>query len=542
MPATIRSHETVPTWWAPFERRRFDLQHRYRTVIATRRKVSRAATGALAAVGLVVLALNTLVGGEFSWWAGLATVAVVVLVRWAMMRPASPPHAHDLPGLPEPPVCPVPDPPDRGPWVIAVRWLGAATAVLVAVAAPTVLLWSAVALTAVAAAPVLVDLVRLRRARRAVREAVDRFGARFVLAYGGYGGGPIHVGMWESHLLASGDRGVIVNLRGQYCAELRAGIAPTMPWIQTGSDVLGDMLVISGPAITTYFYVHNAPGHLKMLAMTGVRHVWLGHGDSDKAGSHHQRHRRYDVLVASGSAAVDRYARHGVEIPAERFMLLGRPQSGDVLPATGPITSVDRPTVLYAPTWPGNGNVPSFSSISVAPAIVQALIAADTNVIFRPHPVFLRSEYWAPKLEQIAAILADDTADPSTLGQHVWGDLSTVEWSVAECMNRADALVSDVSSVVSDWLASGKPYLMINVHHTPDEFVAEVPVAAGGYVVNIDLVGLADGLDEMLHRDPMVEQRRKLKVSVLGEYEGTESAAAFAAFVHEMAHTPMARD
>ncbi len=505
----------------------------------TRNRVFAWSTLGLVAVAAVAVVVRSAVQSVSIWPVAVAVVGVI-LVRLAMLRPATPPHVHQLPGHPEPGVCPAPEPADRGPFVLAVRWLGAALALAVAFAPAW---WATIVLVvlALASAPVVADKIVLWRSRRRLRVALLGYEPRFVLGYGGYGGGPIHVGMWEPHLLASGDRGVIVGLRGHYCAELRAGIKPTMPWISAGSDVLGDMRVLTVPSVTTFFYVHNAPGHLKLMGIRSVRHVWLGHGDSDKAGSHHVRHLKYDVLVASGQAAIDRYSRHGVDIPRDRFVLLGRPQSSEVLPATVPVTELERPTVLYAPTWTGNGNTTNFSSIHVADRILRTLLSANVDVVFRPHPVFLRDPYWSKKLVEFNDILQADHDDPSTPGQHVWGEEAVRMWSVAECMNRSNALVSDVSSVVSDWLASGKPYLMLSTVHGLDEFVAEVPVAAGGYVVDADLTDLPEVLDEMLHRDPMADRRRQLKIHVLGDFEGDESAQAFADWVHTMAHTPMAR-
>ncbi|WP_269303349.1 CDP-glycerol glycerophosphotransferase family protein [Aeromicrobium sp. HA] len=516
-----------------------DVRHRFRTDVPTRDRWFAGSTAAIVLVAVVAVLVRVALDG--SLLAGVAAAVVgALLVRAAMLRPATPPHVHGLPGVPEPETCPAPDPPNRGPFVVAVRWLGAVLALAVAFA-PTAVVLLPLVLLAAAATPVLADKLVLWRARRTLRRALADFEPRFALGYGGYGGGPIHVGMWESHLLASGDRGVIVGLRSHYCAELRAAIQPRMPWISAGSDVLGDMRVLTVPSLTTFFYVHNAPGHLKLIGIRSVRHVWLGHGDSDKSGSHHSRHQRFDVLVASGEAAVERYARHGVEIPRERFVLLGRPQSGDVLPASTPVTEVARPTVLYAPTWIGNGSMTDFSSMKVADRILRALLDAGADVVFRPHPVFLRDPYWSKRLVELNAILQADHDDRATPGRHVWGEQAVREWSIAECMNSVDALVSDVSSVVSDWLASAKPYLMVSMVHDLDEFVDAVPVAAGAYVVDRDLTGLPEVLDEMLHRDPLAERRRELKVRVLGEFEGDESARAFAAWVHEMAHTPMVR-
>ncbi len=524
-----------------YERWRDDLQHRFRTDVGARDRTVLWSTAGLIAVAALALAVRWIAVGEFPASVLAPALIGVVLVRVAMLRPATPPHAHGLDGVEPPRVCPVPDPSDRGPFVLAVRWFGALVALLVAVGASTRVVWIAVVWLAVIAARVVLDKVELWQARRRIRRALAARQTRFILGYGGYGGGPIHVGMWEPYLIGSGDPGAIVGLRGHYCAELREGIRPTLPWISAGSDVLGDMRVLTVPTVTTFFYVHNAPGHLKLMGIRSVRHVWLGHGDSDKAGSHHARHLRYDVLVASGEAAIDRYARHGVAIPRERFVLLGRPQSEDVLPAGRPVTEVERPTVLYAPTWTGNGKMTNFSSIRRADTILETLIAAGVDVIFRPHPVFLRDDHWGPRIAELNAILQADHDDPATPGHHVWGDAAVRGWSVAECMNHADALVSDVSSVVSDWLASGKPYLMLSMQHPLDEFPAAVPVAVGGYMVDRTLTGLPDVLDEMLHRDPLADERHRLKQYVLGDYERDESARAFAAYVHEMAHTPVTR-
>ena len=63
-------------------------------------------------------------------------------------------------------------------------------------------------------------------------------------------------------------------------------------------------------------------------------------------------------------------------------------------------------------------------------------------------------------------------------------------------------MVSDVSSVVSDYLFSGKPFAMIAVPAEPDAFVAEFPVARASYVVRGDLADLTRQLDRMLGADP----------------------------------------
>src|SRR4029450_5408746 len=98
-----------------------------------------------------------------------------------------------------------------------------------------------------------------------------------------------------------------------------------------------------------------------------------------------------------------------------------------------------------------------------------------------------------------------------------------------------DALISDVSSVVSDFLQSEKPYAMTSMRSSVEEFQAEHLLAQGAYVLLGDLSNLDEVLDDLLRTDPLAAARLKLKRYVLGDFTGEESADAFAAFVRELA-------
>ncbi len=60
-------------------------------------------------------------------------------------------------------------------------------------------------------------------------------------------------------------------------------------------------------------------------------------------------------------------------------------------------------------------------------------------------------------------------------------------------------------------------------------------MASGGYVLLGDLSNLDSVLDELLRTDPLASARSELKRYVLGDFTGSESAEAFAAFVRELA-------
>ena len=96
-------------------------------------------------------------------------------------------------------------------------------------------------------------------------------------------------------------------------------------------------------------------------------------------------HAIYDLISAAGQAGIDRYARHGVHIPAEKFKIVGRPQVELISPARGPISKIEQPTVLYAPTWQGPFADSRVYSLPVGRQIVEQLLSHGARVIFRAH-------------------------------------------------------------------------------------------------------------------------------------------------------------
>lgn len=91
--------------------------------------------------------------------------------------------------------------------------------------------------------------------------------------------------------------------------------------------------------------------------------------------------------------------------------------------------------------------------------------------------------------------------------------------SLYECFNQADILISDVSSVVADFVASLKPYVLTNAQDLPDDdFRAAYTTAGGAYLLDRDCTRLPEILNAVRppHTDPMTLDRRTLKEYVLG--------------------------
>ncbi|MQS06443.1 hypothetical protein [Streptomyces alkaliphilus] len=91
--------------------------------------------------------------------------------------------------------------------------------------------------------------------------------------------------------------------------------------------------------------------------------------------------------------------------------------------------------------------------------------------------------------------------------------------SLYDCFNRSDVLISDMSSVISDFVASRKPYVVTNIlDMDPEEYRLQNPTAGGAYLLGADCAGLDEILEAVRteEADTMASRRMVLKEYLLG--------------------------
>jgi hypothetical protein len=145
--------------------------------------------------------------------------------------------------------------------------------------------------------------------------------------------------------------------------------------------------------------------------------------------------------------------------------------------------------------------------------------------VFRVHPFNYR---YAECRAMVAAIGARLDADREQTGrEHLWGPAAESELSVEDCFNLSDAMVADVSAVVSDYLRSEKPFAMVSVGRTPEQLLVDAPAARAAYVLREDLSNLETVLDELLVTDSQAAVRRETRIYYLGDFEPGRDAEGF---------------
>lgn len=202
-------------------------------------------------------------------------------------------------------------------------------------------------------------------------------------------------------------------------------------------------------------YVNQNTRNFQMFRYGRRWHVFINHGESDKMYMTTNQYKAYDYAMIAGQAARDRLSRVLWDYDIDtRTIEIGRPQA-DHYTGTLPYTPDDRIVVLYAPTWEGDRPAAHYGSIhSHGENIVNALLATGKHrVIYRPHPRsgVVYAPYGEANKRIIAAIEAANAADPTA--QHVYDSAPELGWQ----LSSADVAIVDISAMVYDRLAAGKP-------------------------------------------------------------------------------------
>jgi hypothetical protein len=249
--------------------------------------------------------------------------------------------------------------------------------------------------------------------------------------------------------------------------------------------------------IRIVLYVNQNMRNFQMMRYGRRWHVFINHGESDKMYMTTNQFKAYDYALVAGDAALARLRRELWDYDLERRAIkIGRPQA-DHYSGELPFTPDARQVVLYAPTWEGDRPAAAYGSVASHGESLVAALLADSRyrVIYRPHPrsgAVLHS-YGEANRRIVSALRAANAADPGA--HHVYDDGPELGWQLAV----ADVAIVDISAMVYDRLAAGKPLLVTR----PADPEAEID--EGGYLSDAEWLEASDApavaarIDTMTH-------------------------------------------
>lgn len=219
------------------------------------------------------------------------------------------------------------------------------------------------------------------------------------------------------------------------------------------------------------FYANQNIRNFQVLRFNEPNHVFICHGESEKAYMWSNQIKAYDYVYSAGQAAKDRLEKHLRNFDAStRCRLVGRPQIDVDYPAPVSITN-SLPTVLYAPTWEGDRPSMNYGSVkSHGEKLIDALIEdGGFNIIFRPHPRSgQNSKSYRQTLERIGKRLEE--LNNGSAADYVYDTSAHWGWQ----WSTADLCITDISAVAYDFLATGKP-MFVTTPESPEATVDDSP-------------------------------------------------------------------
>lgn len=278
--------------------------------------------------------------------------------------------------------------------------------------------------------------------------------------------------------------------------------------------------LIQRSTVKLFLYVNFTQANFLALRIRSVIHIYLTHGDSDKTVSVSNQTKAFDFCFVAGQAAIDRFKKYTPLFDAEsRCIAVGRPQlDTDFAPSSEVCDHGEMPTVLYAPTWEGGHETLSYGSVaSHGLSIVKSLIGAGFRVVYRPHPligqrVAKHGEADNEIRRYLKFLKSHEVSSGRTLAQDFEG---------------ADLLISDVSSVVNDWLVTGKP-AMVTVSAVASTREASTNLLETVPRITVrDLARVGALAREQIEVDPSREYRLALRSYYLGDTTPGASVGRF---------------
>ncbi|MBK0420360.1 hypothetical protein JD276_15125 [Leucobacter sp. CSA1] len=252
--------------------------------------------------------------------------------------------------------------------------------------------------------------------------------------------------------------------------------------------------VIEEQPLEVILYVNQNTRNFQMMRYGQRWHVFVNHGESDKMYMTSNQHKAYDYAFVAGDAARARLSKALWDYDVDASTLsIGRPQA-DYFTGEPPFPEDDRTVVLYSPTWEGDRPAACYGSVaSHGETLVRRLLETGRHrVVYRPHPRsgVVDAAFGEANRRIIEMLGEANRADPAA--HHVYDESPALGWQ----LSRPDVAICDISAMVYDRLATGKP-LMVTRPVAPEAEVDE-----GGYLSVCEWLDADDaaGVDAVLDR------------------------------------------
>lgn len=256
-----------------------------------------------------------------------------------------------------------------------------------------------------------------------------------------------HVNIWYPYFVESGVKFIILTrFIEAYNSVVKNYPGANVAFAKDKKQV--DELFFAFSSIKACFYPSNTGNNSHLLYQTHVKHIFIGHGDSDKSASAHKFFRVYDENWVAGQAHIDRILNAGFNINGLTNIKVGRPTLRKIVQNTTINWRQrfgDSLSLLYLPTWEGTYKEQDYSSLSmIEENILKLSDIGNISLSIKLHPFSGRRD-----------------KDFLLLENSLKANFNINVISKTEMLNtyieHANLFICDISAVVSECLSTNAP-------------------------------------------------------------------------------------
>jgi len=263
------------------------------------------------------------------------------------------------------------------------------------------------------------------------------------------------------------------------------------------------------------FYPSNTGNNLHLLHHNHIKHIFIGHGDSDKTASAHKYFRVYDENWVAGEAHIDRFYNAGFDFSGLKNIKVGRPSLKEILQ----ISEVDwrerfdgKLNLLYLSTWEGVYEEQNYTSVSIINTAFDSIYKYFDEINIKLHPWVGRRE---ENLLRISKILETNLQE-----KEVAYKIAEKHINVDFLIKKANIFICDISAVITDSLAANAP-IFVYIPKGKDIKLSKSKMGYEDYTyVFSNIEELVEKMEDVLNgNDYLKEKREEAMEYILGRDE-----------------------